>query len=190
MRKIHHAEMAQLIRREKELEKKLGELRADFTTWKDRVALARDTGRDELAAAAAERLDSIRDEANDLRRELKLIVAKKRLVRKEIRRPSGEEVRRAEALLESFRQSGLVDPDEANMEAEFDELRKNDLGEKSAPDDKEEQKAKPTPQSTSSKGTGDTPDLDDLDLAALENLDLDELERLVAAEDDSSTDDK
>lgn len=195
MSQIHHAEMAHLIRREKELERTLNELRSDFGTWKERVELARNTGRDELAMRAQERLDEIRNEGRDLRRELKLIVAKKRLVRRESRRPSGDEVRRAEALLESFRQSGLVDPEEAQMEAEFDELRHNEaaqtsdtiLRDDSSQSDQsepsiEQERDVPEEVDATPEATDDSTSLDDLDLEALENLDLDELERLVASE--------
>ena len=124
MKNIYHAEMALLIRRENEIEARLEELRKDFGTWKDRVQLARNTGRDELAVRAEERIQKLRDEAKELRDELRLLVAKKRRLRKESRRPTGVEVQRSEALLESFRQSGLIDPEEATMEREFDDLRR------------------------------------------------------------------
>ena len=193
MANIHHAEMAHLIRRENELEERIDELRKDFGTWKDRVELARNTGRDELALRAEERLDKLRQEARELGRELKLIVAKKRLIRRESRRPSGNEVRRAEALLESFRQSGLVDPDEAEMEAEFDALRHQDPGSQDAAASPEQEsdvainvdegaQSSVTETSPRSVDTNKPSQLDSLDLEDLENLDIEDLERLIAAE--------
>ena len=178
MANIHHAEMTVLIRQEKQMEEKLQQLRKDFGVWKDRVELARDAGRDELAMRARERLDEIRREGEQLRRDLKLIVAKKRLVRRESLRPTGHEVRRAEALLESFRQSGLIDPDEANLEAEFDEIRHHDG---KAPPPAEAPTAKTSPEPVANEAQS-APSIDDLTLEDLENLDADELERLLAAE--------
>lgn len=182
MTNAHHAEMTHLIRREKELERKLEKLRDDFGTWTDRVELAQKTGRDELARRARQRVEQLRAEGRDLRRELKLLVAKKRMVRREHRRPTGNEVRRAEALLESFRQSGLVDPDEAALEEEFDQLRR---GESAPPTDdavptSDEPSAEPTPEPPSSTPS----DIDELTLEDLERLDADELERILDAEDD------
>lgn len=124
MKNIHHAEMALLIRREKEIEARLLELKKEFGLWKDRVELAHKTGKDELARRAEERVESLRGEAKEIREELRLSEAKKKRLRTESRRPTGIEVERAEALLESFRQSGLVDPEEASLESQFDELRK------------------------------------------------------------------
>ena len=40
--------------------------------------------------------------------------------------PTGQENRRAEALLRSFKESGLVDPDEAQLQADIEEASKND----------------------------------------------------------------
>lgn len=117
-------EMALLIRREKQIEERLLELKKDFGLWKDRIELARSTGRDELASRAEERVNAIRREASKLREELRLSAAKRKRLRMESRRPGGEEVERAEALLESFRQSGLIDPDEASLQSEFDKLKR------------------------------------------------------------------
>lgn len=124
MKNIYHAEMALLIRREKEIEARLLELKKDFGLWKERVELAYKTGKDELAIKAEERVQSLRAEAQDLREELRLSEAKKKRLRMESKKPTGIEVQRAETLLESFRQSGLIDPEEASLESEFDDLRK------------------------------------------------------------------
>lgn len=124
MKNIYHAEMALLIRREKEIHARLLEIKKEFGIWKDRVELARKTGRDELANQAEERLDTFRVEAAELRDELRLTEAKKKDLSYASRRPTGVEVQRAEALLDSFRESGLVDPDEASLESEFEKLRR------------------------------------------------------------------
>lgn len=122
----YHAEMAFLIREEKEIEAKLIELRKEFGTWKERIELARKVGRVELASQAEARVDELRARGLELRDELRLVTEKKRMLRYESRRPTGHEVERAEALLDAFRESGLVDPDEASLEREFDELRKQE----------------------------------------------------------------
>ena len=117
------AEMAYLIRREREIEARLQELSKEFGVWKERVGLAERAGKSDLAEAASERVNTLRTEATELRDELKLLVEKKRLVRQESRRPTGNEVARAEALLESFQLSGLIDdPEETDLMREFDNL--------------------------------------------------------------------
>ncbi len=118
------AEMAYLIRREKEIEERLQALSKEFGTWKERVGLAERAGKHELADAAAERLDALRGEATELREELRLLVEKKRLVRRESRRPTGNEVARAEALLESFQTSGLLS-EEDRLKAEIEGLSRS-----------------------------------------------------------------
>ncbi len=176
MKNIFHAEMALLIRREKEIDQELQELGKEFATWKDRVELAQKTGRDELAARAQERLDQVRAEASGLRREQKRLGTMKKQVRYESRRPSGNEVQRAEALLESFRQSGLIDPEEAALATAFENLAKGrPAGDGGTP---EAAPAEPAPHSPASDKKSNN--LDDLDLDDLENLDLDELEALVS----------
>lgn len=118
------AEMAYLIRREKEIEERLQALSKEFGTWKERVGLAERAGKQDLADAAAERLDALRGEATELREELRLLVEKKRLVRRESRRPTGNEVARAEALLESFQTSGLLS-EEDQLKAEIEGLSRS-----------------------------------------------------------------
>lgn len=120
----YQAEMAYLIRRENEIEARLQELSKEFGVWKERVGLAERAGKTDLAAAADQRVDALRAEATELRDEMKLLVEKKRMVRKESRRPMGNEVARAEALLESFQLSGLIDdPEETDLMREFDNLK-------------------------------------------------------------------
>jgi hypothetical protein len=174
MKNIFHAEMALLIRREKEIDEKLQELSREYATWKDRVELAEKTGRNELAQRAQERLDQVRAEASELRSEQKRLHTMKKKVRYESRRPSGNEVQRAQALLEGFRQSGLIDPEEAALDAAFENLAKGrPAGDAPQPSTKSEPAQKSEPGKT----------LDDLDLDDLENLDLDELDALVGGTD-------
>lgn len=122
----YQAEMAVYIRREKEIEKKLQELREEFKTWKERVELAKKADRPELAARARKRIDDLRFEGNKLRHELQNIVEKKKEIRVDSRRPTGVENRRAQALLKSFRESGIVDPDDAQLQSDIDAAAKDD----------------------------------------------------------------
>lgn len=117
-----HAEMANLIQREKDLEEKLDELEKEIPVWKNRVKLARDKGMEELAAEAGQRADELDAKAKKYAAELDSIEQQKEMLRYEARRPSGREVERAEAMVESVRLGGLVDPDEAALEREFDDL--------------------------------------------------------------------
>ena len=196
MTNIHHAEMTYLVRREKELERKLEQLRDDFGTWKERVELAKKAGRDELVNKARERIDDLRFEAKQIRSELKEIVEQKKELRMESRRPTGEETRRAEALLKSFKESGLVDPDEAQLEQDIKEAAKHDdaeldalkvkAGLKEEPAEEPKQPQQPEPESD--------PEADlDAELEALrqkmgdapnddEDIDLDELEAMLGEE--------
>ncbi len=123
---IYHGEMTVLVRREKELERELEDLRDDFGTWKERVELAENAGRDELAEKARKRIDDLRFEGQKLKHELEEIVKKKKELRLESKRPTGEETRRAQALLKSFKESGLVDPDDAQLEADIEKAAKDD----------------------------------------------------------------
>ncbi|RAL22135.1 hypothetical protein DL240_09780 [Lujinxingia litoralis] len=118
----YHPEMAYLIREEKRVEAELEQLRDEFATWKRRVVLAQEKGHAELAAQATERVDALRARGHATREELELLQAKKRLLIRQARRPDGAEVERAEALLEQVRQGGLIDPDEASLEEEFERL--------------------------------------------------------------------
>lgn len=117
-----HAEMALLIHREKELEEELDKLTGEIPVWKKRVKLARDKGMDELAGEALQRARELDARARSCASELESIEQQKQMLRYEARRPSGKEVERSEALLESVRLGGLVDPDEASLDREFKEL--------------------------------------------------------------------
>lgn len=117
-----HAEMAVLIQQEKELEEKLEKIEKEVPVWKKRVRLAREKGMDDLAAEALDRARELEAKARKFSTELDSIEQRKKMLRFEARRPSGKEVERSEALLESVRMGGLVDPDEASLDREFKEL--------------------------------------------------------------------
>ncbi len=121
-----HAEMALLVQREKKLEQEKAALLEEMSVWGRRVELAKTRGMAELAQEASERVKQISERGRAVSLELEVIEMEKSILRKENRRPDGKEVARAEALLESFRQSGLVDPEEASLERELRELAEVD----------------------------------------------------------------
>lgn len=119
---VLHAEMALLVQREKKLEEERKTLLEEITLWRRRVELAKEKGMTDLAKEASERVKQLAERGRAVDLELDVIEMDKSMLRKQSRRPDGREVERAEALLESFRQGGLVDPDEASLEREFREL--------------------------------------------------------------------
>ena len=123
-----HAEMTILIRREKELEAEIRELEEDeLPLWRKRVGLAEDKGMSDLADEARGRLRELQEKVAKNRAELDSIDMQKSMLRHEARRPSGNEVARAEALLEQVRLAGLVDPDRSK----WDELESRGMREDS-----------------------------------------------------------
>lgn len=121
-----HAEMSLLVQREKKLEQEKAALLEEVTLWRRRVELAKSKGLTDLAQEASERVVQISERGRAVNLELDVIEMEKSILRKENRRPDGQEVARAEALLESFRQSGLVDPEEASLERQLRELAEVD----------------------------------------------------------------
>lgn len=117
---VIHAEMTILIRREKELEEQLAELKEELPVWAKRVRLAEDKGMTDLADEARVRARELKAKYDKAQQELDSIDMQKSMLRHQSRRPSGNEVERAEALLEQVRQAGLVDPDKAK----WDELER------------------------------------------------------------------
>lgn len=136
-----HAEMTILIQREKELEREIEELETDeIPLWTKRVALAEDKGLSELADQARERVVELKSRLAKARSEVDSIDMHKSMLRHESRRPSGNEVERAEALLEQVRLAGLVDPDRKD----WDDLEKKALledSEKKSPHEDSEKKS-------------------------------------------------
>jgi len=109
---VIHAEMTILIRREKELEEEILELQSEeIPLWSKRVGLAENKGMAELADEARGRVRELQAQLDKNQKELDSIDMQKSMLRYESKRPSGNEVERAEALLEQVRAAGLVDPD-------------------------------------------------------------------------------
>ncbi|MGM0556116.1 MAG: hypothetical protein ACQEVA_07040 [Myxococcota bacterium] len=117
-----HAQMTYLIQEEKRYEEQLSTLTEDLELWKKRVQLAEEKGMPDLADEARDRARKLMTEFKDAEVKLETLQHEKKMLRKDARRPTGEEVERAEAMLERLRQSGIVDPDEAALEREFDDL--------------------------------------------------------------------
>ncbi len=117
-----HAQMTYLIQEEKRYEEQLAELTEKLELWKKRVQLAEQKGMPDLADEARERARTLMTDFKEAEVKLETLQHEKKLLRKDARRPTGEEVARSEAMLERLRQSGIVDPDEAALEREFDDI--------------------------------------------------------------------
>ncbi len=113
-----HAEMTILIRRENELEEKIAELQKhEIPLWAKRVKLAREKGMDDLAEEAKGRVRELKAKLDEAKREIESIAMQKSALRYESRRPTGNEVERAENMVEQVRLGGLVDPDRKDWES-------------------------------------------------------------------------
>ena len=132
---VIHAEMTILLKREKALEEELEKLEEELPVWKKRVQLALDKDMMDLAEEAKTRYLELQSKQLQAQHELEQIEEDKKRLRYEARRPTGEEVRRSAAMLEAVRQGGLIDPDEARLDAEFDELKKQQGGLPDLPED-------------------------------------------------------
>lgn len=119
---VIHAHMTYLVQQQKKARERADGLEEEIELWKKRVRLAEDKGMPDLADEARQRARQLIAERRELEDKLDLMATEKRMLIKESRRPSGDEVARAEALLERWKESGLVDPDEAVLEREFDEM--------------------------------------------------------------------
>lgn len=131
------AQMTDLMRRQKAYEEERAQILVDGPMWKKRVELAESKGLTDLARQATEKLEALRARNRELKFELDKIDQEKDILRYQARRPSGEEVERAEHMLEQVRQGGLIDPDKASLERELDELTTLDFntGDASRKDD-------------------------------------------------------
>ena len=114
--------MTYLVQKEKKARERASGLEDEIEVWKKRVRLAEDKGKPDLADEARQRARKLIAERRELEDQLGLIGTEKRMLIKESRRPTGDEVARAEQLLQRWKDSGLVDPDEAVLEREFDEM--------------------------------------------------------------------
>lgn len=119
---VIHAHMTYLVQREKKARERANGLEEEIELWKKRVRLAEDKGMPDLADEARQRARRLIADRRELDVQLETIATEKRMLIKESRRPSGEEVARAEAILQHWKEIGLVDPDEAVLEREFDEM--------------------------------------------------------------------
>jgi hypothetical protein len=116
-----HAEMALLIQREQELERRRIKVAKDLVLWKKRIGLAEQKGKLSLAAQAEERLRTLQDEDREMATEIESIAMQKSHLRYESRRPSGDEVVRAETMVEMAKLSGLLPDDDREIAAGQDE---------------------------------------------------------------------
>lgn len=119
-----HAEMTELVKQQKMFEREATGLREEREKWSGRVALATQKGMSDLARQAQEKVDEIETRLRKIKFDLEVLDQEKDMLRYENRRPKGQEVERAEALLESFRAAG-IDPDRAAMDKEFSDLEAN-----------------------------------------------------------------
>ncbi len=116
-----HAEMTVLVKQQKMFEREADGLREEREKWSGRVSLAEQKGMSDLARQAQEKVDDIDTKLRKIEVDLEILDQEKSMLRHESRRPKGQEVERAEALLDSFRAAG-IDPDKAAMDREFSEL--------------------------------------------------------------------
>ena len=112
------AQMTQIVLREKELQRELEQLAKELPVWAKRVALAKDKNMLDLARQAHDKHDQMQQRQVEAQRELDVLAMERSVLRKQNRMPSGDEVARAEAMVEEVRLGGLVDPDRAKMERE------------------------------------------------------------------------
>lgn len=119
---VIHAHMAYLVQCEKKDLEVAEKLEEDIALWKKRVGLARERGETELAEQARERALALIAERRALQTRLDMIANEKDILRRESRRPHGREQEYAEELLRRWQESGLVDPEKAALDEEFDKL--------------------------------------------------------------------
>lgn len=120
---VIHAKMTMLVQDENDLEEEASKLNDELPIWESRILLATKKGMDDLAAQATQRVAEMKARKQEIKVKLEVIDMEKGMLRYESRRPSGNEVERAEALLESIQAAGLVDPEEARLERELAELK-------------------------------------------------------------------
>ncbi len=124
---VIHAKMTALVREENDLEEEAAKLEDEIPLWEGRVKLANDKGMADLASQAAERVEELKARKAEIKTKLDVIKMDKDMLRYESKRPTGDEVRRAEAMVESVRLGGLIDPDEASLERELKDLEKQNI---------------------------------------------------------------
>lgn len=122
---VIHAEMTFLLKDEREYTDERATLVKDFPIWKKRVTLATSKSMFDLATEAEARVEEMRLRISEIDIELAMIEEKKKALRYESKRPSGDELRRSNALLNAMKEGGVVDPDEIALEMEFEKLAKS-----------------------------------------------------------------
>ena len=119
---VIHAEMTLLLKDEREFTEERVSLVKDLPIWKKRVELAENKSMFDLAEEAGARIETMRLRISEIDIELEMIEEKKKALRYESRRPSGDELRRSTALLNAMKEGGVVDPDEVALDMEFEKL--------------------------------------------------------------------
>lgn len=119
---IIYSHMTYLVQREKKELEEAETLEEEIALWKKRVGLARSRGAAELVEQARERALELIAQRHALQTRLDMIANEKDILRRESRRPDGRELEYAETLLRRWQESGLVDPDKAMLDEEFDKL--------------------------------------------------------------------
>lgn len=119
---VVHARMTAIIQQEKKLEEEQTKLELEIPVWEKRVQLAKSKGMQDLAAEAGERVEELKERVKAIQLEVETLQMDKDMLRYEARRPSGQEVARAEAMLEQVRLGGLVDPDRKDRELDANNL--------------------------------------------------------------------
>lgn len=119
---VVHARMTAIIQQEKKLEEEQTKLELEIPVWEKRVQLAKSKGMQDLAAEAGERVEELKERVKAIQLEVETLQMDKDMLRYEARRPSGQEVARAEAMLEQVRLGGLVDPDRKDRELDPNNL--------------------------------------------------------------------
>jgi phage shock protein A len=123
-----HERMTQVVAAGKKLKEELLKLQADIPVWDKRVAWALEQGKPELSQQAAEHVAGLRERERAVEVELEILREERRQLKHEsIVTPGREIVERTEAMVESVRQGGFIDPDRAKLENELRALPTTDL---------------------------------------------------------------
>jgi signal transduction protein with GAF and PtsI domain len=124
-----HERMTQVVAAGKKLKEELLKLQADIPMWDKRVVMAQERGMPELARQAAEHVAGMRQRAQQVEVELEILREERRQLQFEHAvQPGRDIVARTEAMVDSVRIGGLVDPDKAKLENELHDLPTFDFG--------------------------------------------------------------
>jgi Cdc6-like AAA superfamily ATPase len=124
-----HERMTQVVAAGKKLKEELLKLQADIPVWDKRVVMAQERGMGELAEQAAAHVAGLRERAAKVEVELEILREERRQLKFESAAAPGREiVERTEAMVDSVRIGGLVDPDKAKLENELNALPTFDFG--------------------------------------------------------------